>query len=64
MGTELWAKMLFPLQRGAPRSGDPSRSVKAPSSIAWRPLGGGSEGAPVSLCGGGPSLAHGAARPR
>eukprot|EP00969_Alexandrium_andersonii_P093176 4114181-Alexandrium_andersonii.AAC.1 len=29
-------------------------SVRALSPIVWRPFQGGSEGAPVSLCGGGP----------
>eukprot|EP00969_Alexandrium_andersonii_P058438 2574759-Alexandrium_andersonii.AAC.1 len=37
-----------------PRCGAPSRSLGAPSPIARRPGGGGSEEAPVSLCGGDP----------
>eukprot|EP00969_Alexandrium_andersonii_P197301 8716433-Alexandrium_andersonii.AAC.1 len=30
--------------------------VRASSPIAWRPLAGGSEGAPMSFCGGRPAL--------
>eukprot|EP00969_Alexandrium_andersonii_P132136 5843033-Alexandrium_andersonii.AAC.1 len=44
--------MFFSRQVGAPRSGATGRSVRALSPIVRRPSGGGSEGAPVSLCAG------------
>eukprot|EP00969_Alexandrium_andersonii_P225189 9945772-Alexandrium_andersonii.AAC.1 len=46
-------------QLGAPRRGAPSRSVRALSPIVRRPFGGGSEGSPVSLSGGGLLVATG-----